>query len=198
MHRWAQSAMDRWINTKGINRYYQSILLVSFSSMLSIHRLKFFYFWLIVSTIDHKSLLWPMAIDPSVHTELIVSINRSNCSNNLPNFLLFFAMAMKKRELLLKNYFNFNRIIDTDRIDRYYRSCLTLKVSIHRLKILEVWPKVSIIGEKKLFFYRLYRSIDLIFFSSDDHRSNQCFLLLIDYLYQFNQCFFLPSVPNYD
>jgi hypothetical protein len=42
-HRWAQSAMDRWIDTDGINRYYQSIFLVSFSMMLS--------------TIDHKSLL---------------------------------------------------------------------------------------------------------------------------------------------
>ncbi len=39
-HRWAQSAMDRWIDTY-IGR---SILLVSFSSMLSIHRLKVFYF----------------------------------------------------------------------------------------------------------------------------------------------------------
>jgi hypothetical protein len=30
-HRWAQSAMDRRINSVGIDRYYRSILLVSFS-----------------------------------------------------------------------------------------------------------------------------------------------------------------------
>ncbi len=44
-HRWAQSAMDRWTDTDSIDRYYRSILLVSFSSMLSIHRLKIFFFF---------------------------------------------------------------------------------------------------------------------------------------------------------
>jgi hypothetical protein len=52
-HRWAQSAMDRWIDTDSIDRYYRSILLVSFSSMLSIHRLKTFLF--LIDSIDHRS-----------------------------------------------------------------------------------------------------------------------------------------------
>jgi hypothetical protein len=51
--RWAQSAMDRWIDTDGIERYYQSILLVSFSSMLSIDRLNFFLF--LIDSIDNRS-----------------------------------------------------------------------------------------------------------------------------------------------
>jgi hypothetical protein len=29
-HRWAQPAMDQWIDTDGIDQYYRSILLVSF------------------------------------------------------------------------------------------------------------------------------------------------------------------------
>ncbi len=37
-HRCTQSAMGRWIDTDSIDRYYRSILLVWFSSMLSIHR----------------------------------------------------------------------------------------------------------------------------------------------------------------
>jgi hypothetical protein len=31
IHRWAQSATDRWIDTNSIDRYYQSILAVYFS-----------------------------------------------------------------------------------------------------------------------------------------------------------------------
>ncbi len=52
-----------------------------------------------------------------------------------------------------------HRRIDTDSIDRYYRSCFTPKISIHRLKILEVWPIVSI-HWFKIFF--LMTTIDLI------------------------------------
>jgi hypothetical protein len=52
-----------------------------------------------------------------------------------------------------------------------------------RLEILEVRPIVLIIGEKNLIFDRLYRSIGLGFFSSDDHKPNQCFLPSIDYRY---------------
>jgi hypothetical protein len=54
-----------------------SILIVSIDTfgliflMLSIHQSKILYFWSYVSTIDHKNLIWPMAIDPSVHTQLI-------------------------------------------------------------------------------------------------------------------------------
>jgi hypothetical protein len=51
--RWAQSVMDRWIDTDGIERYYQSILLVSVSSMLLIDRLKFFLF--LIDSIDNRS-----------------------------------------------------------------------------------------------------------------------------------------------
>jgi hypothetical protein len=53
LHRWAQSAMDRWMDTNSINRYYRSILLVSFSSMWSIHRLKIFVF--LIDSIDKRS-----------------------------------------------------------------------------------------------------------------------------------------------
>jgi hypothetical protein len=69
----------RWIDIDSIDRYYRSILLVSFHRCYRSIGKRFLYFWSIVSTIDHKSLLWPMVIEPSVHTELIVSINRSNC-----------------------------------------------------------------------------------------------------------------------
>jgi hypothetical protein len=91
----------------------------------------FFYFDRYLSTIDHESLLLPMAIDSSVHTELIVWIKK------FTEFLPIFAMATKKRPTSSEKYFNFNRII-TDSINHYYRSCFTLKVSIHRLKMLEV------------------------------------------------------------
>ncbi len=130
--------MDRY-------RWYRPIHFVSFSSMLSIHRLKIFNFWPVVSTIDHKSLLWPMASDPSVHTEFIVSIHQSNIQlKKFTEFLLFFAMAMKKDQLLRKktmvksvkiattskgrlNLIN-NRRIDTDSIEWYYWSCFTLSI----------------------------------------------------------------------
>jgi hypothetical protein len=75
-HSWAQSAaMERWIDTDGINRYYRLILSVSFSLMLSSHRLKIFYFLLRVATIDRKNLFLPIAIDPSVNTQSIVLIH---------------------------------------------------------------------------------------------------------------------------
>jgi hypothetical protein len=54
-----------------------------------------------------------MAIKPSVHTESIVSINRSNCLKNLPNFRCFFNYGDKKTpNFLSKNYFYFNRTIE--------------------------------------------------------------------------------------
>ncbi len=74
--------------------------------------------------------------------------------------------------------------IKTDTIDRFYQSCWLPIVSIHLLKMFHFLPIVSIIGSKKIIL-----SIESIhrlkvFFSSKDHRSNQCFLQLIDYRYR--------------
>ncbi len=64
--------MDRY-------RWYRWILLIDAFGLIFIDvidpSVKLF-FLSIVSTIVHKSHLWPMAIDPSVHTESIVSIHR--------------------------------------------------------------------------------------------------------------------------
>ncbi len=66
------------------------------------------------------------------------------------------------------------------------------------------------IGENFFFFDRQYRSSVRkkknfspiksnhrlkIFFSSKDHRSNRCFLQLIDYRYRSNRCFFRHRCP---
>ncbi len=65
------------------------------------------------------------------------------------------------------------------------------------------------IGTKVFIFYRQYRSSVQkkffspiksnhrlkIFFSSKDHRSNRCFLQLIDYRYRSNRCFFRHRCP---
>ncbi len=49
---WAQSAMDQWIDTDSINGHYQSMLSVSFSSMLWIHQLKIF---ILINSINNRS-----------------------------------------------------------------------------------------------------------------------------------------------
>ncbi len=76
-----------WMGTIGdgsMDRYqwYRSILSIDTFGLIFIDDIdpsvKDFLLWSIVSTIDHKSFLWPMAIDPSVHTESILSINWSN------------------------------------------------------------------------------------------------------------------------
>ncbi len=82
-HGWAQTAMDRWIGTDSIDRYYWSY----WPPIVSIHRLKIFSFWLIVSIIDHKILVKPMTIDPSVHFQPMVSIHRSEIDSPITIFL---------------------------------------------------------------------------------------------------------------
>ncbi len=62
-----------WIDTDTIDRYYWSC----WPPIVSIHGLKIFSFWLIVSIIDHKILVKPMTIDPSVHFQPILSIHWS-------------------------------------------------------------------------------------------------------------------------
>ncbi len=55
-----------------IDRYYWSC----WPPIVSIHRLKNFSLWSIVSIIDHQILIRTMTIDPSVHTQPMVSIHR--------------------------------------------------------------------------------------------------------------------------
>jgi hypothetical protein len=115
VHSWSQmgtvgdGSMDRY-------RWYLLTLSINTFSLIFIDvidpSVKDFFFWSIVLTIDHKSLLWPMAIDPTVHTESIVLINRSNCSKNSPNFRRFLPWRRKNTRLFLKNYFYFNKIIE--------------------------------------------------------------------------------------
>ncbi len=101
-----------------------------------------------IVSIDTFGLIFIDVIDPSVKD------------------FLFLIDSIDNRSL--KTYLtDGHRSIGThwiDSIDRYYRSRFTPEVSIHRLKILEVWPMVSIIGEKNLIFDRLYRSIGFRFF----------------------------------
>jgi hypothetical protein len=82
-HRWAQSAMDRWIDTDTIDRPYWSC----WPPIVSIHRLKIFSFWSIVSIIDHKILVKPMTIDPLVHFQPMVSIHQSEIDSPINIFL---------------------------------------------------------------------------------------------------------------
>ncbi len=65
--------MYRWIDTEAIDRYFWSC----WPPKVSIHRLKIFYLWSIVSIIDHKILIRTMTIDPSVYIQPMVSIHRS-------------------------------------------------------------------------------------------------------------------------
>jgi hypothetical protein len=46
-----------------------------------------FFFWSIVSIIDHKILVKPMTIDPSIHFQLMVSIHRSEIDSPINIFL---------------------------------------------------------------------------------------------------------------
>ncbi len=71
-HSWAPSVMDRY-------RWYQSIPMVPIIThgLILIKVIDpsvkvFFYIWSIVSTIDHTNIIWPMAINPSVHTQSII------------------------------------------------------------------------------------------------------------------------------
>ncbi len=52
-HRWAQSAMDRWINTDTIDRCYRSILLVMLTSNSIDPSIRDFFF--LIDSIDHRS-----------------------------------------------------------------------------------------------------------------------------------------------
>ncbi len=90
------------------------------------------------------------------------------------------------------------RWIDTDTIDRYYRSCWLPIASIYRLKIFHfLTDGIDHRSEKKNFSSIKSNHWLKIFFSTEDHRSNRCFLQLIDYRYRSNRCFFSPSVPIY-
>jgi hypothetical protein len=73
----------RWIDTNTIDLYYWSC----WPPIISIHRLKIFYFWSIVSIIDHKILVKPMAIIPSVIIQPMVSVHRSKIGFPTPIFL---------------------------------------------------------------------------------------------------------------
>ncbi len=53
LHRWAQSAMDRWIDTDTIDRCYRSILLVMLTSDSIDPSIKDFFF--LIDSIDHRS-----------------------------------------------------------------------------------------------------------------------------------------------
>ncbi len=93
--------MNQWIDTHGIDWCNQLILLVSFSSIYLIHQLKIWYFWSIVSTIDHKNLIWLVAINPLVRTQLIVLIQWSNLQFKIICWIFtIFAMATKNTKLL--------------------------------------------------------------------------------------------------
>ncbi len=63
----------RWIDTDAIDRYYWSC----WPLIVSIHQLKIFSLWSIVSIIDHKILIRTMTIHPSVHIQPMVSIHWS-------------------------------------------------------------------------------------------------------------------------
>jgi hypothetical protein len=91
-------------------------------------------------------------------------------------------------------------IIAMDRY-RYYQSILSVMLATDCID-----PSVKIFSfltdsidhrfKKNYFFDRIEPSAQ-DFFSSKDHRSNRCFLQLIDYRYRSNHVF-SPSVPNYD
>jgi hypothetical protein len=57
------------------------------------------------------------------------------------------------------------------------------------------WSIGLIISKKNLIFDRLYWSIELRFFSSDDLWSNQCLFTSINYRHRCNQCFFYHQCP---
>jgi hypothetical protein len=93
-------------------------------------------------------------------------------SDTFPLILIFYAAFYWRTYLFSSN----GRWIDTNTIDRYYRSCWLPIPSIYRFKTFHFWPKVSIIGQKKKDFSSIKSNHRLkIFFSSKDHRSNQCF-----------------------
>jgi hypothetical protein len=142
--------------------------------MLLINWLKIFLnFWSIILTIDHKNLIWPMAINPSVHTQLIVSIHRSNLQYKKINFPCFFPWQRKSFQLLLKT------------------TVKSLKLAKVLKIFLEAWPIVLITG-KKIDFWPIVLIHRLMFFSSDGHWSIRCFLPSIDYWYR---CFFGHQYP---
>ncbi len=111
---------------------------------------------------------------------------------HIPLILVFYAAFYWRIYLFSSN----RRWIDTHTINRYYRSCWLPIASFYRLKIFHFWPIVSIIGPKKKFSSIKSNHRLKIFFSSKDHRSNRCFLQLIDYQYQSNQCFFRHRCPS--
>jgi hypothetical protein len=83
---------------------------------------------------------------------------------------------------------------------RYYRSILSVMLatdsidpSVKNFSFLT--NSINHQFEKKLFFDRIESSAQ-DFFSFKDHRSNRCFLQLIDYRYRSNQCFFRHRCPT--
>ncbi len=81
---------------------------------------------------------------------------------------------------------------------RYYRSILSVMLatdsidpSVKHFSFLT--DSIDHRFEKKFIFsnHRIK-----IFFSSKDHRSNRCFLQLIDYRYRSNRCFFHHRCPT--
>jgi hypothetical protein len=114
-------------------------------------------------------------------------------SDTFPLILIFYAAFYWRIYLFSSN----RRWIDTDTIDRYYWSCWLPIASIYLLKIVHFWPIVSIISLKEKKFSSIKSNHRLkIFFSSKDHRSNLCFLQLIDYQYRSNRYFFRHRCPS--
>jgi hypothetical protein len=83
---------------------------------------------------------------------------------------------------------------------RYYRSILSVMLATDcidlSVKIFSFFTNsIDHRSEKKNFSPIKSNHRLKIFFSSKDHRSNRCFLQLIDYRYRSNRCFFRHRCP---
>ncbi len=84
---------------------------------------------------------------------------------------------------------------------RYYRSILSVMLATDSIDLSVknfsfLTDSIDHRSEKKNFSSIKSNHRLKIFFSSKDHRSNQCFLQLIDYRYRSSRCFFRHRCPS--
>ncbi len=83
---------------------------------------------------------------------------------------------------------------------RYYRLILSVMLATNTINLLVknfsfLTDSIDHRSEKKNFSSIKSNHRIKIFFSSKDHRSNRCFLQLIEYRYRSNRCFFRHRCP---